>query len=185
MQISPETPTGEYTIAKQKFTMWKPFAAGSTINENEAIALNQTFAENVRNNFAAKVKEHVEAGSFDTDAMQAELNAYMESYEFGVRKGRPSGTGTGGRRSDPVALRAVELARNAVRKKIQEIGGNLKDYSAKDITERAKKAVEANPKFRETAARQIEEESDIDAGELDSASIGGEAKAKRAPKAAA
>lgn len=190
MQITPATPTGEYTVAKQKFVMFKPFAAGDTINEHEANALNQTFAENVRNNFSAKVKSYLDAGSFDEAAMQTELNDYMSSYEFGVRKGRPAGAGGGGggRRSDPVATRALELARSAVRKKIQEIGGNLKDYTAKDISARAAKAVAGNPKFTETASRQISEENeigDIDAGDLDSASIGGEAKVKRAPKVAA
>lgn len=189
MQITAETPTGEYTIAKHKFTLFRPFAAGYVVTEAEANALNQTFAENVRNNFASKVKEHSDAGSFDQDALQAELNAYMDTYEFGVRKGRPAGgTGSGGRRADPASTRALELARAAVRKKIQEIGGNLKDYTAKDISARAAKAVESNPKFLETAIRQIAEENDIgdiDAGDLDSASISGEAKAKRAPKAAA
>ena len=127
-------------------------------------SLNQTFAENIRNNFSAKVKEAKEAGAFDAATFQSQLDAYMREYEFGVRRGG----GGGGRTSDPVGSRAMELARTAVRNKIKEVGGNLKDYSAADITARAKKAVESNPRFRATAERQIEDEAGIDVGDLDS-----------------
>lgn len=192
MQITTDTPTTEYTIAKHKFNVFKPFAEGSVLTPEEAAALNQTFAENIRNNFATKIKEHEEAGTFDETAIQAALDAYQETYVFGKRPGRPGGAGshTGSRKSDPVKTRAMELARAAVRRKIVEVGGNLKDYPAKDISARAAKALESNPKFLETAARQLSEEDldvgDIGPSELDSAQAVEEAPAvKRSPKAAA
>jgi hypothetical protein len=179
-QIHAQTPRDAFTISGETFSAFHPYAEGHVLTANEAASLNQTFTENVRNNFAKTVKEAKEAGSFDADAIQASLDAYMHEYEFGVRRG-----GGGGRTADPVMARAMELARDAVRKKIKEVGGNLKDYPAADISARAKKAVDSNPRFRETAARQLEDEKGIDLSDVDlDSSVAVEGKAKRAAKVA-
>ena len=185
MLITAETPTTGITIAKHTFQVFKPYAIGHALTEHEASAMNQLFSENIRNNFAPKVKEHSEAGTLEPEALQAALNEYQASYEFGLRRGRPAGVQGPRKSADPVGARAMELAREAVRKRIRDLGGNLKDYTGKEISERARKAVESNPKFHSIAARQIEDEKDIDVGELDSATVEGEASVKRSRKAAA
>ena len=188
MQITTSTPRGAITIAKQVFSVYTPFNEGDVLSAAEASALNQTFGENMRNNFSAKVKKAVEDGDLDVSAVQTALDEYMLAYVFGQRKSRGTGAAIDRTPRDPIGTRALELAREAVRRKIRELGGSLKDYPAKDISERARKAVEANPKFRSTAEAQLAQESeiDVDTVELDSAvaSVGGKGK-RKAPEAAA
>lgn len=161
-EINSHTPKEDFTINKQIFQVYKPYAAGHVLTEGEASALNQTFSENIRNNFAANVKSHLEGGTFDQAAMQATLDEYMSKYEFGVRSYQgPRLSG------DPVMARALELAREKIKAKIREVGGSLKDYEPKAITERARKAVESNPKFLELAKRQLDEEAAIAEDDLD------------------
>lgn len=120
------------TIQGETFTVPQPYEAGDTLATNEASALNQVLAENLRNNFASKVKTAKENGTFDLDILQSELDSYADDYEFGVR-----GQGVG-RSSDPIMTEAMEILRTAVRKSIKKSGGNLKDFSAKDISAKAK-----------------------------------------------
>lgn len=186
MQITAETPKGEITISKETFSVFIPFSEGDVLTAGEANALNQTFSENIRNNFTKTVKAHVEADTLDKDALQTALDDYMADYQFGFRKSRDTGERVESIPRNPAVTRAVELAREAVRRKIREIGGNVKDYAAADITARAKKAVESNPKFLETATKQLAEEAEIDLSVdgLDSAPEPVEKKAK-APKKSA
>lgn len=186
--ITPETPTDEATIAGSVFKVYTPYAVGHTLTENEAASLNQTFVENIRNNFAKTVKTHKEAGTLDEAGLQTALNDYMATYEFGTRKGRASGLSTPRVKLDPITSRAVELAREAVRAAIRAAGGNPKDYSGGDISARAKKAVDENPRFKETAERQLEDEKGLSLpADLDSPPVPSEkkSKAKAAPAEAA
>lgn len=186
--ITSDTPQTELTIASNTFKVYQPYAEGHALTANEAAALNQVFAENIRNNQAKTIKELAEAGTLDVAAFQTSLDTYQTTYEFGKRR---SGTGTvsSPKIKDPVEARAMELARNAVKAKIKELGGKPSDYTGADITARARKAIETNPKFLETAGRQIEDEKGIDVGELDSTPPVGEKKTKAkkgpAPVAAA
>jgi hypothetical protein len=138
-----------------------PFKAGHTVNENEAHALNQVLAENVRNNLAGDFKEAKEEAAkngteLDVKALQRMTDLYIKGdgkedkgYEFGVRTG-------GVRVADPVEAAALEFARGLVRKNITQTGGKLKDFSRAQITERAEKLLEKNPKIRELAKSQVE-----------------------------
>ncbi len=182
MQILPETPTDEITIAGEKFKVFTPFAEGHVVTAGEAHSLNQTFSENIRNNFAKTVKTAKEAGSFDATAIQIALDAYQTEYEFGMRRVRGESTPRVSKSADPVLSRAIELAREAVRAAIRVAGGNPKDYSGADVTARARKAVEDNPRFREAAERQLEEEKNLAVVDLDSQPL--EKKAPSEPKAA-
>lgn len=147
------------TIAGETFTVPMPYKEGHVLSANEASALNQTHSENLRNNFASKVKLAKENKTFDLEMLQSELDEYAEEYEFGVR------TGGGGRSGDPVMSEAMEIMRDKVRKAIKKSGASLKDFPAKDITARAKaefsknspaaQAVLALAKERVEAARSI------------------------------
>jgi hypothetical protein len=148
--IHEATPRETYTIAGEQFEIFTPYVGGHALTEGEASQLNQVFAENIRNNRAKLVSELKEAGTFDAAAFQAELDDYMKSYEMGVR------TGGGGRSSDPVTTAAMDLARTKVREAIVKAGGKIADYSAKDISEKAREAVNRNPKFLEIARAQVE-----------------------------
>lgn len=131
--------THTITIAGNPFTVSPRYAEGHVLTANEANALNQTFFENLRNNFAGKAKE---GGS------QADFDAYVETYKFGER------TGGGGSR-DPVEVEAMNLARDAIKKSITAKGGKIADYKAAAISAAASKLIEQNPMFREKAKERV------------------------------
>lgn len=91
MQFNSETARNAITIQGTEFTVPAPFAEGHTVTAGEASALNQLLAENVRNNFAGKIKAEqnkaTEEGREPRVFTQEELDAYVASYEFGVRQG--------------------------------------------------------------------------------------------------
>jgi hypothetical protein len=168
--ISAETPREDYTIAGHIFSIPMPYVEGHVLTGGEASALNQTFAENARNNFASKVKEAVEAGTFDLQVFQGNLDDYLADYEFGVRRGG------GGRSGDPVQAEAMAIAREKVRQAVRAKGHNLKDVPASQITELAKGLL-ANEKYADSimsAARARvaaqQEVADIELGDLSGAS---------------
>lgn len=132
------------TIAGRAFEVQPKYAAGHTLTANEASALNQTYFENLRNNFAGKAKE---------GADQAAFNEYAASYEFGVRS-------AGGSR-DPVEAETMELARESIRDLIRKSGKKLSDYKASAITAAAEKLLNTKPEqaaqFRELARQRVEQ----------------------------
>lgn len=182
-EIHESTPRETYTIAGESFSIPAPYAAGHHLTEGEANALNQTWAENVRNNQASKVKEAKEAGTFIQDVFQGRIDDYCESYEFGVR------SGGGGRTSDPVMGEALNIARDMVRKALVAKGFRLSGegaVKAAKVSELAKRLIEKNPAILDTARARVEEVrqiADIALGDLD---MGEEDKpAKGKSKAAA
>lgn len=147
--ITQETPREAYTIAGETFNVFQPYSAGHILTSGEADALNQTYAENIRNNYAAKVKEAKEAGTFDLEVFQANLDDYMGEYEFGVRRGG------GGRVGDPVMAEALSIARDKVREALKKAGHNLKDVAASDVTRLAKDVLNGQSQGGEQVAEAI------------------------------
>lgn len=105
----------QITIAGKSFEVSSPYVPGThDLTEGEAHTLNQTRHENIRNNFAKKVKEAGDGVSLED--LQSQVSAYDEKYEFGVR-----GTGEGVSR-DPVETEARNGARAAIRAALKERG---------------------------------------------------------------
>jgi len=93
------------------------------LTESEAAVLNQTLAENIRNNFASVVEKANDAAmdaatkAAKTDEerqaalavranpadLQPQLDSYVSTYEFGVRTG-------GGPKLDPIEREAKRIA---------------------------------------------------------------------------
>ena len=107
MDFNKEPPTGAVVIQEYTFSIPKPFAEGHVCTGAEADVLNQTLAENIRNNTAGRVKKAVAEGSFDHALMQAEIDAYVKEYEFGVRRGRGP--------VDPIEREALAIAKEEVK----------------------------------------------------------------------
>lgn len=181
-EITNDTPRSQVTIAEKTFSVPQPYAAGHVLNANEASALNQTYAENVRNNKAKAVKEAVAENKFDQDVFQGQIDDYCSSYEFGVRTG-------GGRTGDPVMAEAMDITRDLVRKTLakQIAAGTcvdaegarvtkLSDISAARISELAKGVLNRNDansaKIMATARQRVEEANEIDDVQLDSLGAG-------------
>lgn len=101
--------TREITIQGQELTIEVPYEDGHVLTAAEASQLNQVYAENIGNNFRAKVKEMLEGGS-SVDDIQAALDTYAETYEFGVRRS----SGASKRTVDPIEKEARALAKKAL-----------------------------------------------------------------------
>lgn len=145
MQITNETPRKEITIKGTVLKVIAPYAEGHVLTSGEANVLNQTLAENLRNNFAERVTKALEAG--DTSTLQTELDAYIAEYEFGHRRaGAPA--------VDPVTKIAIQMAKDAVKNALTKAGKNPKDYTAEQIAALAQGAVDKNPIFRQRAEEE-------------------------------
>lgn len=174
----------EITIAGHPFTVPAPYAEGHILTANEAAALNQVFHENLRNNFAKKVKDLVEAGG-DPQSLSDEFESYVNSYEFGVRRG-----GGGGGARNPVQTEAMNLAREAVKAAIRKQGRNPADYSGKQVSDLAEKLLAKNPTFRELAEERVRSQREAadavmaDAAEAIESHDNPAPKTKRSKKAA-
>lgn len=111
------------TIQGQLFDLDDPYAEGHTCSAMEAKALNQTRAENIRNNFAGEVKKLQGDADALTEAqvaqLQAQLNEYASKYEFSVGAGRVT---------DPVEKEAKRIAKELLDAKIISKGTSVKKY---------------------------------------------------------
>lgn len=143
----------EITIAGTIFQVPNPYEAGHQVSAGEADALNQVFHENIRNNLAKSAKD----GTLTQDA----VDAYADKYEFGVR------TGGGGGTRDPVRSRAMDIAREKVKSGLAKAGKKIGDFSAKQISEAAAKALEAHPEWTNLAKQQYEAEQSLAESTLD------------------
>lgn len=153
VDITAETPRSTITIAGHPFKVPEPYVEGHALTANEAATLNQTYAENIRNNNAKKVSDAAEAAkvegapALDLAKLQSEIDDYVADYEFGVRRGV-----TG----DPVEREALSAAKELVKNKIKEKGAKLSDYKAADITARAEEVLNKYPQIREQAKARVE-----------------------------
>jgi len=183
-EITETTPRTNITIQGETFAAPQPYAEGHVLSGNEANALNQTYAENLRNNFASKVKAAQEAGTFDLAQFQSEFDEYASGYEFGVRSG---GGGGGGRSANPVRAEAMSIARALVKKAIVKKGLKLSDYTAADITARATAALDkgddTSASIMALATQRVEATKDITDIDLDSEEEVAPAKAKKGASA--
>lgn len=142
------------TVAGKSYNVEPRYAAGHVLNDNEASALNQTFFENLRNNFAGKAKEGADQVAFDE---------YASAYAFGVRSG-------GGSR-DPVEVEAMELARETVKDIARKAGKKLSEISGTAISQVAAKLLEhpeKGPQIRELARQRVEQMRLAASNEVDS-----------------
>ena len=165
MEVSQETPRTEITIQGAAFIVPEPFTEGYTLKANEAAALNQVLAENLRNNFAKRVKDALEevGGSvegLDVVALQAELDAYVGTYEFGARK-------TGTRVSlDPVEREARKQAAKKIREALRKKGIAQKDMEDGQFDSLVDQLA-SRPEIIEAARRIVEATSNLAGVEID------------------
>lgn len=154
------------TVAGVSLSVPAPFVEGHVLRPNEAAALNQTYAENLRNNFASNVKKAIEtagdAKNLDLESLQNEMDEYITKYDFGVRRG-----GGGTRVVDPIEREALNLAKEKVKTALRNKGHNLKDIGAEQINKLAKQALEKYPQLLERAKQIVELKAQIGQETLD------------------
>lgn len=126
----------------------QPYAEGHVLLANEAQVLNQTYTENLRNNFASRIRSAAEAAEKagetyapDMDQLQAEFDAYVAEYQFGVRR---SGGGSSASTLDPVEREARKMAEAKVKAAIQAKGHKIKDVPKEKLAELTEKFYSQN-----------------------------------------
>lgn len=163
--------TTQITIQGLQFDIPQPYAEGHPLTHNEAAALNQVYGENLRNNFAKRVRDAVEkAGNpeaVDVASLQADLDAYVSEYEFGVRRaGTPRGS------VDPVEAEAFKIAMETVKGALRANGFKLSDVSTEQKAELAQQLIDSNPQIREEAVRRVEQAKAIGKQTINLANLG-------------
>lgn len=109
-------PAIQITIDSEAFTIPAPYAEGSVLKPNEAIALNTAFCNAVRNHFAQHVKKSKAEGRFDRTAFQLNINDFCKGFDFSRQRAlkRP--------RVDPIIKEARELALIKVKEAVDANG---------------------------------------------------------------
>lgn len=158
------------TIAGHRFEVnAPPFVAGPfTLTEGQAHSLNQTRVENLRNNFAPKVKEALNGSSELSDSQKAELQAkfdeYAAKYEFGVRQ-----AGQGRTVVDPVEREMLKLAKDDFTKAFFAKHGEKP--SKEQVNEYSEKLIDLKgDQYRKRAVAIMKQRES--AGEADLAALG-------------
>lgn len=152
-KITEETPVEECVVQGLTLHVYVPFALGDVLEtEGEVSAMCQTFKENVRNTFAAKIKklldELKEDEELDVEAIDEKFLAYQREYEFGIRRASLP--------SDPVEAEAIRIAIKVIEEKIKRANQKVSNYERATIRQMAETLVAENPQLREIASKQIE-----------------------------
>jgi len=182
MELRENVPTKTITIKGLTFNVPAPFSEGHVLRANEANVLNQTFAENLRNNFASTVAEAIEeaeklGNEADKEGLQASLDAYVLEYDFGIRS-----SGGGQPKLEPRVRIARDLAKEKIKEKIRAAGHKVSDFDTAKLNELALNLVEKDPFYLTEADRQLAATQDA---ALDSIDLSGlEPKAPEAAPAA-
>lgn len=156
-------PRTDITVAGVILSVPQPFTEGHVLRANEAAVLNQTYAENLRNNFAGTVKKAKEGEAEpDTAALQAALDEYINTYDFGVRR-----VGTRTVPLDPVHREALRLAGEAVKAALHKKGMSIKEIGKERFDELANQLLSDRPELMERAKQIIEIKSSISGGDVE------------------
>lgn len=134
-----ETARKDITVKNKIYSIPTPFAEGHVCSQNEANALNQLLAENVRNNISGKLKNGIEVS-------QEEFDAYVSSYDFGVRAVSTK---------DPVEKIMRELVEARINQQLAAKGLSKKSMETEKYNEAVEKAIEANREVLQARAREI------------------------------
>jgi hypothetical protein len=166
----------QVTISGETFEVRAPYSVGHVMNEAEASVLNQTFLENIRNNAAGKIKAAKEAaekagtpfsldapiggeGEDSTKTLRQVIEAYSETYEFGVRTARNSEP------ADPVEREARSIAREAISAKLKASNVKRKDIPDEAFEEALSKLA-ASDKVQAEARRRVDARQSLGLDEL-------------------
>lgn len=165
MDFDKKTERKPITIQGMTFQAIAPYREGHQLTANEAAVLNQTLAENLRNNFAGAVGTAVkeaEAAKKEVDhvALQKAFDLYIHEYSFGVRKG-------GGFSGDPVAREARSIAKDIAKDLLKKKGHKLSEVSAETWDDLIAKILAKKPEINDIAKKRVKEKQSIADADID------------------
>lgn len=142
-----------------EFVAPAPYEEGHTLNTAEAAVLNQTLAENLRNNFAAQVKAAKEQhGENLPDSVLAELQVafskYADDYEFHGRRVSRAPV-------DPVRKEALKMARAIVMGALRANKIDTKSLPEGKVEELVEAVLAKKPEIMDEAKRRVESAKSI------------------------
>ena len=148
--------TKSITIQGLAVEVLQPYVEGAVITAAEAAALNQTRAENIRNNTAKLVKDaqaELTEGEVLSDeamtALKAAIAAYDASYVFNL-----GSVGAGRTVRDPIEAEAIRIAKGLVTEAIRKKGHKVKDVAKEKVAELVA-TVAASDKVIEAAKKSL------------------------------
>ena len=149
--------TIELTIHGVTFEAPQPFTAGHPCSEGEASVLNAQFAENLRNNFAKRVKAAQDGVVTEQilAVLQQDFANYATNYSLSPRTS-----------SDPIERAAVRIAADLVREALNKKGLKPSDL-AEGVFDEHVRAVASREAVRSEAARRVAATKSIVAATLD------------------
>jgi hypothetical protein len=156
------------TIQGHSFDATQPYLAGHVVTEAEAKALNQVRAENLRNNFASKIKSvQGEAEALTEEQLvqlRAEFATYDAEYVFTL-----ASVGGGKRETDPVAAEAKKIAKQTISDKLKAAGKKVSDIAPETLANAIAKLAESEniQKLAKKAVAERQKAAQADLGELD------------------
>lgn len=160
-------PVSLITIQGMQFEVDRPYVAGThELTAGEAHALNQTRAENLRNNFASVVRAamddyrkanglaedaEVPVDQLDKEDLESKFASYASEYEFAVGGG-------GGPRTpvDPVLREAQRIATTKVKEALGQKGIKISTVSKERMAEFVSAVIAKYPSITEEAKRRVE-----------------------------
>jgi hypothetical protein len=156
---------GEFT-----FPVPSPFKEGHVCSAIEAGVLNQTLAQNLRNNFAPTVKKTQDAAKannheVDVHDLAEKFASYAEQYVFAERRG---GAGP----VDPIEREAFVIAKAVIRSAAAQQNVKIPDV---EVSEMATKLLASHngSRYYDEARRRVESKKEIAQATLDLGSLRG------------
>lgn len=149
----------DLTIQGIQFECAAPYAEGHVLTKAESGVLNQTRAENLRNNFAGVIRKKLEEleketpprKEFNTEELSnlaEQFSAYEETYEFqGKRTSRAP--------VDPVKREANRIARSAITAALEAKNITVKSLVDGKMEELISQYLDRNPSVMDEARDRI------------------------------
>lgn len=156
-----EAPTGKMSLTIQNiaFECAAPYSEGHVMTKAEAAVLNQTRAENLRNNFAGVIRKKMdelskeepprtELSEEELSSLAEQFSAYEDSYEFqGKRTARAP--------VDPVKREANRIAKDAITAALSAKGITVKQLVEGKMEELISQYLDRNPSVLEEAKARV------------------------------
>lgn len=144
------------TIQGYDFEAPAPYAEGHVLSIAEAATLNQTLGENLRNNFAKRVKtekDKAEGGTISGDVLKTlydEFASYAEEYEFAGKRR------SGSTKIDALTREARRIAKGIVMEALRKKDMDPKSLEEGKLDQLISLTIEKRPGILVEAQRRID-----------------------------
>lgn len=174
--VNDGTATSDIQIQGLTFSYTTPYVAGHPLTEGEANQLNGVRGENLRNNFASKIKDaraEAEKERGEGAELTEEVIAALQA-EFSQRDAEYAFTGKRQSRGpvDPVMAKAKSMARETINSALRTKNIKPSDLAEGKMDELIGKYLENHPEVVEEARLQVQKVKEAAADALGGVDLG-------------